>query len=33
MGLRIVRFENDDVERNLSTVVEKIKELILLHQE
>ena len=28
-GLRIVRFENDDVIRNLSGVVEKIRDLIV----
>jgi very-short-patch-repair endonuclease len=28
MGLRIVRFRNDDVLKNLSTVVEKVKELL-----
>jgi very-short-patch-repair endonuclease len=28
MGLRIVRFGNDDVLKNLSTVVEKVKELL-----
>ena len=29
MGLRIVRFRNDEVMKNLSTVVGKIKELIM----
>ena len=30
MGLKIVRFRNDDALKNLSTVVEKIRELILI---
>jgi very-short-patch-repair endonuclease len=30
MGLKIVRFRNDDVLKNLSAVVEKIRELILI---
>jgi len=29
MGLRIVRFGNDEVVRNLSTVVGKIKEILV----
>ena len=29
LGLRIVRFKNDDVIKNLSSVVEKIRELIV----
>jgi leucyl-tRNA synthetase len=29
LGLRVVRFRNDEVMRNLSTVVGKIKELIV----
>jgi very-short-patch-repair endonuclease len=29
LGLRIVRFRNDEVERNLSSVVERIKESIV----
>ena len=28
MGLRVVRFENDEILRDLSTVVEKIKALV-----
>jgi very-short-patch-repair endonuclease len=30
MGLKIVRFRNDDALKNLSAVVEKIRELILI---
>jgi len=30
LGLRVVRFRNDEVERSLSAVVGKIKEAILL---
>ena len=29
LGLRVVRFRNDEVERELSTVLEKIKESLL----
>ena len=29
MGLRIVRFRNDEIMKNLSTVVRKIKEMVL----
>ena len=32
MGLRVVRFGNDEVVRNLSTVVGKIQETILMKQ-
>ncbi len=32
MGLRIVRFKNDEILKNLSTVVGKIKEAILTQQ-
>jgi len=32
MGLRIVRFRNDEVVKNLSTVVGKIRELVLTQQ-
>lgn len=32
MGLRIVRFRNDEVERNLSAVVGEIRELIVTKQ-
>jgi very-short-patch-repair endonuclease len=31
MGLRIVRFRNDEVVKNLSAVVGRIKEFILQH--
>jgi len=33
MGLRIVRFGNDEVVRDLSTVVGRIKELILTQRQ
>jgi leucyl-tRNA synthetase len=31
MGLRIVRFRNDEVVRNVSVVVGKIRELVLVY--
>ena len=33
LGLRIVRFRNDAVLKNLSAVMGKIKELVLMRQE
>jgi len=32
MGLRVVRFENDEVMRNLRAVVDRIKEMVLTQQ-